>query len=168
MKAFMDLFFTNRMSRKPYAEMFAKRAVVISTAAGAGAKKATKPIETMLLYRGVPKGYRYAAAVRATGWDGVPEKTKSRILKDLKSLGRRLSDETAPGVPSRKSPCGRGDTGTAIFIRSPSKASGRTSGSRGGSVSGRRAPFTRSAAGTAPRTGSGSSSPGSSPTRVIW
>ena len=35
MKAFLDLFFTNWLSHKPYEEMFRKRAVVISTAAGA-------------------------------------------------------------------------------------------------------------------------------------
>ena len=37
MKAFLDLFFTNWMSHKPQESMFHKRAVVISTASGAGA-----------------------------------------------------------------------------------------------------------------------------------
>lgn len=48
MKAFLDLFFTNWLSHKPYQEMFKKRAVVISTAAGAGAGKATKLIANNL------------------------------------------------------------------------------------------------------------------------
>lgn len=39
LKAFFDLFFTNWMSHKPYGELFSKKAVVISTAAGVGAKK---------------------------------------------------------------------------------------------------------------------------------
>ena len=98
MKAFIDLFFTNWMSHKPCAEMFTKRAVVISTTAGAGAKKATKPIANMLLNWGVPKVYQYGLAVNATGWATMPEKKKAIILKDMKALGKMLSTETKPGV----------------------------------------------------------------------
>ena len=98
MKAFIDLFFTNWMSHKPCEEMFAKRAVVIATTAGAGAKKATKPIANMLLYWGVPKVYQYGLAVNATSWATMPEKKKAIILKDMKALGKKLSTETKPGV----------------------------------------------------------------------
>lgn len=101
MKAFMDLFFTNWMSHKPYAEMFSKRAVVLSTAAGAGAKKATKPIAEMLLYWGVPKVYSYGLAVHATGRTGIPEKKKAKICRDMRSLGKKLSRETKPGIGIR-------------------------------------------------------------------
>ena len=95
MKAFMDLFFTNWMSHKPCAEMFTKRAVVISTAAGAGAKKAVEPLKRMLLYWGVPKVYTYALAVNAAGWDTMPEKKKAKIIKDMKTLANRLSNAAA-------------------------------------------------------------------------
>ena len=98
MKAFMDLFFTNWMSHKPYAEMFSKRAVVISTAAGAGAKKATKPLAEMLLYWGVPKVYRYGLAVNATEWESIPAKKKEKLLRDIKTLGDKLSAGKQPGV----------------------------------------------------------------------
>ena len=98
MKAFIDLFFTNWMSHKPCMEMFSKRAVVISTTAGMGAKKAVKPIATMLLYWGVPKVYQYCLAVNATGWENIPEKKKAVIIRDMKKLGKKLSVETAPTV----------------------------------------------------------------------
>ena len=49
MKAFLDLFFTNWMMHRPVKEMFSKRAVVISTAAGAGAGKTTKLIADNLM-----------------------------------------------------------------------------------------------------------------------
>ena len=98
MKAFIDLFFTNWMSHKPCAEMFSKRAVVISTTAGMGAKKAAKPIATMLQYWGVPKIYQYSMAVNATGWGNIPEKKKAIIIRDMKKLGKKLSVETEPNV----------------------------------------------------------------------
>ena len=101
MKAFMDLFFTNWMSHKPYGEMFSKRAVVLSTAAGAGAGKATKPVAEMLLYWGVPKVYRYGLAVHASSWEGMPEKKKAAVRRDMKKLGKRLSAGTRPGVGIR-------------------------------------------------------------------
>ena len=49
MKTFLDLFFTYWLVHRPHAEMFKKRAVVISTASGAGAGKAAKldPIEAL-------------------------------------------------------------------------------------------------------------------------
>lgn len=98
MKAFMDLFFTSWMSHKPYEEMFEKRAVVISTAAGAGAKKAAKAVKLMLTYWGVPKVYVYGRAVGAMNWEGMPEKKKAAVLRDMKKLGEKLSVRTAPSV----------------------------------------------------------------------
>ncbi len=101
MKAFMDLFFTNWMSHKPCGEMFGKRAAVLSTAAGAGAKKATKPIVTMLTYWGVPKVYRYGLAVNADSWAGMPEKKRAVLLKDMQKLGKKLSADAKPRVGLR-------------------------------------------------------------------
>lgn len=48
MKSFIDLTFINWMAHRPKAHMFYKKAVVISTAAGAGTKKAMKDITTSL------------------------------------------------------------------------------------------------------------------------
>ena len=98
MKALIDLFFTNWMSHKPRKEMFSKRAVVISTAAGASANRAVKPIVNTLSNWGVPKIYKYALAVRATGWATIPEKKKASILKRVKTLGKKLSVENRPRV----------------------------------------------------------------------
>lgn len=54
MKAFIDLTFTYWMSHRPRKCMFSKKAVVISTAAGSGAKSAIKDISNTLFYWGVP------------------------------------------------------------------------------------------------------------------
>ena len=91
MKAFLDLFFTNWMSHKPLREMFSKRAVVISSAAGAGAKKAAKLIGNNLANWGIPEIHLYAAVVNAMNWDMVPSGKKARMEKDMDKLARQLS-----------------------------------------------------------------------------
>lgn len=91
MKAFLDLSFTNWMAHKPYPEMFTKRAVVISTTAGLGAKKATKLIADNLSNWCIPKVTKYGVTVQAMNWNMVPQKIKDKIEKDMKKLGNSLS-----------------------------------------------------------------------------
>ncbi|MGN0403201.1 MAG: flavodoxin family protein [Acetatifactor sp.] len=91
MKAFLDLFYTNWMTHKPQEEMFSKRAVVITTAAGAGAGKAGKLVVNNLFNWGIPEVSRYGIAVNAMNWNMVPEKKKVKIEKDMCHLGRKLS-----------------------------------------------------------------------------
>ena len=103
MKAFLDLFFTNWMSHKPLREMFSKRAVVISTAAGAGAKNTVKLIGNNLENWGIPEIHPYAAVVNAMNWEMVPPKKKARIDKDMDKLARKLyrSGRVSVGVRTR-------------------------------------------------------------------
>lgn len=103
MKAFLDLFFTNWMSHKPLREMFSKRAVVISTAAGAGAKNTVKLIGNNLENWGVPEIHSYAAVVNAMNWEMVPPRKKARIEKDMDKLARKLyhSGRVSVGVKTR-------------------------------------------------------------------
>lgn len=91
MKAFLDLFYTNWMTHKPYQEMFSKRAVVISTAAGAGAGKATKLLADNLKNWGIPEIVKYGVAVQAMNWEMVSPKKKAKIEKDTSKIARRLS-----------------------------------------------------------------------------
>lgn len=91
MKAFLDLFFTNWMSHKPLPEMFSKGAVVISTAAGAGAKNTVKLIGNNLTNWGIPQVHSYAAVVNAMNWGMVPPRKKAKIEKDMDKLARKLS-----------------------------------------------------------------------------
>lgn len=98
MKSFLDLTFIYWMTHKPREFMFQKRAVVISTAAGAGAKKAVKDITEALLYWGVPKRYSYGIAVQAMNWDGVSDKNKEKINKYTDKLARKLDTNKKPHV----------------------------------------------------------------------
>ena len=72
------LFFTNWLTHRPPREMFSKKAVVISTAAGAGAKKAAKLIAGNLINWGIPEVHTYAAVVNAMRWDMIPPKSGNR------------------------------------------------------------------------------------------
>ena len=86
MKAFIDLTFTYWMSHKPRASMFSKKAVVISTAAGAGAGSAIKDITNTLLYWGVPYVKSYGKAIQATDWEHIKPELKEKINKDMVRL----------------------------------------------------------------------------------
>lgn len=99
MKAFMDLTFTYWFSHKPRGCMFTKKAVVISTTAGAGAKQAIKPIKTMLFYWGVPCIKTYGLGVQAMNWNGVSDKKKAKINKDMQRMAAALSKAGKPRIP---------------------------------------------------------------------
>lgn len=90
MKSFLDLTFNYWMSHRPRKCMFTKQAVVISTAAGSGAKKAVKDVSNALFYWGIPRIYEYGICVQAMNWNGVSEKKKRKIEKDMEWIAQRL------------------------------------------------------------------------------
>ena len=91
MKSFIDLTFNYWMSHRPRNCMFNKKAVVISTAAGSGAKKAVKDVSDALFYWGIPCIVEYGICIQAMNWDGVSEKKKQKIEKDTIRIAQRLS-----------------------------------------------------------------------------
>lgn len=98
MKAFIDLTFTYWMPHKPRACMFSKKAVVISTAAGTGAKTAIKDITNTLFYWGVPYVKSYGIAVQAMSWQDVSDKKKQQIDKDIKKLANTIKNKKRVNV----------------------------------------------------------------------
>ena len=91
MKSFIDLTFNYWMSHRPRKCMFNKKAVVISTAAGSGAKKAVKDVSDALFYWGIPCIVEYGICIQAMNWDRVSEKKKQKIEKDTIRIAQRLS-----------------------------------------------------------------------------
>ena len=91
MKSFIDLTFNYWMSHRPRKCMFNKKAVVISTAAGSGAKKAVKDVTDALFYWGVPCIVEYGICIQAMNWNGVSEKKKKKIEKDTERIAQKLS-----------------------------------------------------------------------------
>lgn len=71
---------------------------MVSTAAGSGAKSATKDVATALFYWGVPYIKSYGIAVQAMNWDMVSAKNKEKIQKDVARLAKKLSNGKKPYV----------------------------------------------------------------------
>ena len=103
MKSFIDLTFTYWMSHRPRKSMFSKKAVVVSTAAGTGAKSAVKDVTTALFYWGVPYVKSYGMAVQAMNWDMIKPKKKEKIDGDATRVAKKLSNAKKPlvGIKTR-------------------------------------------------------------------
>ena len=91
MKSFMDLTFNYWMSHRPRKCMFTKKAVVVSTAAGSGAKKAVKQVANALFYWGIPRVWTYGITVQAMNWEGIRERKKQKIEKDAERIARKVT-----------------------------------------------------------------------------
>lgn len=98
MKTFIDLTFTYWVSHRPRKCMFSKKALVVSTAAGRGAKAAIKDVKTALFYWGVPYIKSYGIALQAMNWDMVSPKKKEKIKKDAMRIANKLSNGKKPFV----------------------------------------------------------------------
>lgn len=96
MKTFLDLTFTYWMPHRPRKCMFSKKAVIISTAAGAGAKTAIKDIKDALFYWGVPYIMTYGIGVQAISWEYVSDKKKMVIERDMTKLAKKVLAKRVP------------------------------------------------------------------------
>jgi len=76
LKSFFDHLFSAWLSHRPERLMFSKTAVVVSTAAGVGAKGVAKSLARQLFWLGVPKIYKLPARVAATSWNDAKGKEK--------------------------------------------------------------------------------------------
>jgi hypothetical protein len=74
--------------------MFSKKAIVVSTAAGSGAKKAVKDVSDALFNWGVPYVLAYGISVQAMNWNGVKEKKKQKIEKDITKIADKVLKKT--------------------------------------------------------------------------
>lgn len=90
MKALLDHYGYRWMVHRPEEKMFHKRAVCISTAAGAGMKSTNKDMADSIFFWGVAKTYKYGVGVAAVSWDGVSSRTKARIEKKTTILAKKI------------------------------------------------------------------------------
>lgn len=103
LKSFFDLTFDMWMSHRPMKSMFSKKAVIVSTSAGAGVKSAMKDVEDCLFYMGVPKIIKFGMAVQAMNWDGVATDKKKIIDKKADIIAKKLCAKEKPsaGIKTR-------------------------------------------------------------------
>lgn len=90
MKAFIDLFYQYWLPHRPQANMFKKKAVVISTTAGMGAGMVCTQLKRTLAYWGVPYIKKYSIAVQASSWNDISQKKKDKIEKDITALAKGI------------------------------------------------------------------------------
>ncbi len=91
LKSFFELTFDLWMAHRPLESMFRKKAVIVSTSAGASTKSAIKDVQDQLLYLGVPMILKYGLAVHASNWQQVSDKKKEKIEKDTEEIAKKLS-----------------------------------------------------------------------------
>lgn len=98
MKNFLDHFPYLYFVHRPRAEMFGKKAFVLSTALGAGLKKSIAPIATSLKFWGVNRVYTAGFSLHEVEWTRIPPKRRARIEREIARLSQKFYRE----VSSRK------------------------------------------------------------------
>lgn len=87
MKAFPDHFAYRWMPHRPAAEMFTKRAVVITQCLGGGAKTTAKDIRHSLSWWGISKIGTFSELLMSDVlWDKLPEKRRRKLTKKNKAV----------------------------------------------------------------------------------
>ena len=102
MKAWLDHYGWRWIVHRPEEKMFSKRAVVISTAAGAGMKSTNKDMADSLSFWGIPKIYKIGFGIHATSWSKVSDKMLAKIRKKTDRIAAKLkSDSFEPKVSAK-------------------------------------------------------------------
>lgn len=102
LKTFFDHLGYMWFPHRPNPNMFNKIGVVISTTAGAGAKKTVKDIKTQLNWIGISKVFKYGKVVTANNYDEVPEKIKEEIKRDTQKIANNIKKKNGIGKKSFK------------------------------------------------------------------
>ena len=104
MKAFLDHYGYRWMVHSPEESMFTKQGVCICTAAGAGLKSTNKDMADSMFFWGIAKIYKYGKGVAAVDWDGVNEKKKQSIDREIAAIARKIikrNGKVKPGIKTR-------------------------------------------------------------------
>ncbi len=85
------------ISHRPHKEMFHKTAMVMTTAAGAGVKTSIRTLKKSPGYWGVRHIYHFGVALKASRWEQVSNKTRTRIegslIKKAKPFSRAIKND---------------------------------------------------------------------------
>lgn len=91
MKAFLDHLAYRWMPHRPAAEMFGKRAVIITQCLGAGAKSAAKDIKHSLSWWGISKiGVFTGAIMNDIVWEKLPKKRQKILSNKIYRLSKQF------------------------------------------------------------------------------
>lgn len=92
MKAFLDHLAYRWMPHRPAAEMFGKRAVIITQCLGAGAKSTANDIKQSLSWWGISKiGVFKCALMSDIVWNNLPENKRKRLINKINRLACKFA-----------------------------------------------------------------------------
>lgn len=92
LKAFLDHFGYRWMPHRPLAEMFGKRAVIITQCLGAGAGSTAKDIKHSLSWWGISEiGVFSCALMSEIVWEKLPQKKREKLTRGVNRLARGFS-----------------------------------------------------------------------------
>ena len=92
MKALLDHFGYRWMPHRPAAEMFGKRAVIITQCLGAGAKSTATDIRHSLSWWGISKIAVFRGALMSgIAWNDLPEKKRTNLTDKVNKLARKFA-----------------------------------------------------------------------------
>lgn len=92
MKALLDHFAYRWMPHRPAAQMFGKRAVIITQCLGAGAKSAAKDIKHSLSWWGISKIKTFSGALmNDIVWENVSERKRKKLTNSVTKLARKMA-----------------------------------------------------------------------------
>lgn len=92
MKTLLDHLAYRWLPHRPAAEMFGKRAVVVTQCLGAGAKTAARDIKHSLSWWGISKiGIFTGALMSDINWDKLPEKRRKKLSEKVCKLSEKFS-----------------------------------------------------------------------------
>lgn len=95
LKNFFDHLAYMWVSHRPREEMFSKKAIIISSAAGHGTKNVIKSIKKQLFYLGITDVYSYGKNVASAKWDDTSDKIKEKIKEDILKLSKKINNKKA-------------------------------------------------------------------------
>lgn len=104
MKALLDHYAYRWMAHRPEEKMFAKQAVCISTAAGAGMKSTIKDMADSTFFWGCAKIYKLGVGVSAASWEGAAPKVKVKIERKTTAIANKVKGRAGtikPGIKTK-------------------------------------------------------------------
>ena len=101
MKTLLEHYFTWWDSHRPKATMYNKQAVIISSGAGAGMKRAIKDIKVSLSHYGISNIKTCGFRSQAIHWNEVNQKNKQNVQQKLIQIANSLKQTPHPQIKTK-------------------------------------------------------------------
>lgn len=102
MKMLLEHYAYRWVYHRPKEEMFKKRAVCVTTAAGLGIKSTNKELAENMYWWGIPKIYKMGIALHASTYEEATDRTKKKVDKNVKKIVKKInSNDVRVGIKTK-------------------------------------------------------------------